>query len=157
MKLITSFLSFGLVFFLWSCSTQETELERMSQFGKDYTAAWNSGNPENVASYYAEDGSLTINGGTPSIGRAALSATANSFMEGFPDLQLSMDSLVEDGNTFRYHWTFRGTNTGPGGTGNKVDFSGFEQWTMNDDGLIQKSIGTFNADQYNRQLQGENP
>ena len=127
----------------------------MTEFAKSYTAAWNSGSPDNVAGFYAGDGSLTINGGTPAKGRTELSATANSFMEAFPDLQLSMDSLVRDGETYRYHWTFRGTNTGPGGTGNKVDFSGFEQWTMNDEGLIQKSIGTFDAEDYNSQLQRE--
>ena len=73
-------------------------------------------------------------------------------MEAFPDLTLTMDSLLVDSNTYRYHWTFSGTNTGPGGTGNTVVFSGFERWTMNDEGLIQKSIGTFDADDYNRQL-----
>jgi len=35
-----------------------------------------------------------------------------------------------------------------------VDFSGFEEWTMNNQGLVQKSIGTYDADVYARQLNG---
>ena len=137
-----------------ACKDQNSEYEKMLNFGKDYTTAWNSQNPENVASYYALDGTLTINNGTPSVGRNQLTATAKSFMDAFPDLKLIMDSLVADGDTYRYHWRFFGTNIGPNGTGNKVDFVGFEQWTMNNEGLIQKSIGTFDADDYNRQLNG---
>jgi hypothetical protein len=65
-----------------------------------------------------------------------------------------MDSLVADSGTYRYHWTFVGTNTGPEGTGNNVNFSGFERWTTNNEALGQKSIGTYDADDYNRQLNG---
>jgi predicted ester cyclase len=126
----------------------------MFAFGKDYTAAWNSKDPAKVASFYAIDGSLTVNQGTPAEGSEALTNLVKSYMEAFPDMELTMDSLVADGKTYRYHWRFIGTNTGPEGTGNKVDFSGFEQWTMNKDGLIQKSIGTYDADDYNRQLYG---
>lgn len=138
------------------CQDQKSEYEKMVAFGKDYTAAWNSKVPAKMASFYAENGSLTINNGTPAIGREQLEETAKSFMEAFPDLVLTMDSLVAYGNTYRYHWRFIGTNTGPGGTGNKVDFSGFEQWTMNKEGLVQTSIGTFDADDYQRQLNSSN-
>ena len=75
-------------------------------------------------------------------------------MEAFPDMELTMDSLLKENDTYRYYWTFKGTNTGLNGTGNKVDFSGFEEWTMNDQGLVQKSIGTYDAVQYERQLKG---
>ncbi|AVR45380.1 hypothetical protein C7S20_08915 [Christiangramia fulva] len=78
-----------------------------------------------------EDGTLTVNNGKPAVGRKQIAATAQSYMEAFPDIRLTMDSLTVQKNTYRYYWTFKGTNTGPGGTGNKVDFSGFEEWTMN--------------------------
>ena len=83
-----------------------------------------------------------------------LEETAQSFMEAFPDLELTMDSLTAQNGTYRYYWTFKGTNTGPGGTGSKVDFSGFEEWTMNQQGLIQNSTGTFDAEDYQKQLDG---
>ena len=136
------------------CQPKMTNHEKMIEFGERYTRAWNSGIPEKMASFYAEDGTLTINNGEPSVGREQLAETAQSFMEAFPDMVLTMDSLVADSGTYRYHWNFVGTNTGPGGTGNKVNFSGFERWTMNEDGLVQKSIGTFDAEDYEKQLKG---
>jgi len=45
-----------------------------------------------------------------------------------------------------------GTNTGGGGTGNKVKISGFEEWIINGGGRIQESIGTFDSEEYDRQL-----
>lgn len=151
-------IGFNLMIFAWlmfivtACQNKNSELQKMHVFGEEYTAAWNSKVPAQMASFYAEDGSLTINNGKPATGRNELEAVARSFMEAFPDLTLTMDSLLVDSDTYRYHWTFSGTNTGPGGTGNKVVFSGFERWNMNDEGLIQKSIGTFDADDYNKQL-----
>ena len=132
----------------------KSEEDKMLEFGRNYTEAWNSGQPEKMASFYAFNGVLTINLGKPAVGRKQLEETARSFMESFPDLVITMDSLTADNGIYRYYWTFRGTNTGPGGTGNPVDFSGFEEWTMNEDGLIQNSIGTYDAEDYQRQLDG---
>ena len=126
----------------------------MVEFGEKYTAAWNSKNPEKMASFYSEVGTLIVNNGKPEVGRKQLAETANSYMEAFPDMKLTMDSLIADSDTFRYHWTFEWTNTGLDGTGNKVLFSGFERWTMNNEGLVEKSVGTYDAEDYNRQLSG---
>ncbi len=139
-----------------SCATEKAPDNTMQDFGKQYTDAWNSQVPEKMAALYAEDGTLTINGGTPAKGREQLAATAQSFMEAFPDLKLTMDSLVKESGSYQYYWTFEGTHTGPGGSGNEVLFSGFEEWTMNGDGLIQTSIGTFDAEDYARQLNAPN-
>ena len=143
-----------IIMLIVGCESQKSEYEKMVEFGEKYTAAWNSKKPEKMASFYAEDGTLTVNNGTPAVGRKQLAETAKSYMEAFPDMKLTMDSLVADSGTFRYHWTFVGTNTGPEGTGNNVNFSGFERWTMNNEGLVQKSIGTYDADDYDRQLNG---
>ena len=136
------------------CKSDKSELDKMVEFGQKYTDAWNSKVPEKMASFYAEDGTLTVNNGTPAVGRKQLAETANSYMEAFPDMVLTMDSLTIENDSFRYYWTFKGTNTGPNGTGNKVNFSGFEEWTINDQGLVQKSIGTYNAVDYEKQLNG---
>jgi hypothetical protein len=90
----------------------------------------------------------------PAVGIKQLAETAKSYMEAFTDMELTMDSETKEKGTYRYYWTFKGTNTGPNGTGNKVEFSGFEEWTMNDQGLIQKSIGTYDADDFEKQLNG---
>ena len=51
-----------------------------------------------------------------------------------------------------FHWTLIGTNTGPMGTGKKVNIKGFELWQLDEKGLIKESIGTLNAEEYSRQL-----
>ena len=73
-------------------------------------------------------------------------------MTAFPDMIVAMDSLVTKPNGTEFHWTLTGTNSGPGGTGNKVKVSGFEVWIFSDGGLIETSIGSFDESEYNRQL-----
>lgn len=136
-----------------ACKSPTTsEYEKMVEFAQGYTEAWNSKNPENMAAYYTKHGTLTVNNGKPAKGRKQLVETAKSYMDAFPDLNLTMDSLVANSGAYTYYWTFTGTNTGPGGTGNKVRFSGYEKWTMSNEGLVQESIGTYDADDYSRQL-----
>ena len=45
--------------------------DQLLDVARRYTEAWCSQDPPSVAEHYAPEGSLTINGGTPSIGRAA--------------------------------------------------------------------------------------
>jgi len=127
--------------------------DQLRQFAERYTEAWCSHDPERVAAQYAPDGSLTINDGAPSVGRAAVAEAARSFMVAFPDLQVLMDDLRLAGETPEYHWTLVGTNTGPGGTGRQVRISGYEAWTIDGDGLIAASLGHFDRADYERQLE----
>jgi uncharacterized protein (TIGR02246 family) len=124
----------------------------LRDFARRYTAAWCSGDPASVAAHYAHDGSLTINDGEPSVGRAAITDAAQSFMTAFPDMQVLMDDVVVRDDGAEYHWTLVGTNTGPGGTGNSVRISGYEEWTIDDDGLIAASLGHYDQAEYDRQL-----
>lgn len=126
--------------------------EQLRRFAEDYTAAWCSMDPAAVAVHYAPEGSLTINGGAPAVGRDALTAVAASFYEALPDMQVFFRELVVDGDRIEFHWTFTGTNIGPGGTGNAVRMDGFESWTIGEDGLIAASIGSYDAEEYARQL-----
>jgi hypothetical protein len=73
-------------------------------------------------------------------------------MTSFPDIVVAMDSLRVDGRAARYDWTLTGTNTGPGGTGNAVRVSGYEEWTLDDDDRIQRSLGHFDVVEYARQI-----
>jgi hypothetical protein len=125
----------------------------LRDFATRYTAAWCSQDPQAVASFFAPEGSLTINNGQPSIGRAANSEAARSFMTAFPDLRVIMDRLVDAGERIEYHWTLTGTNTGPGGTGRFVRISGYESWIFSPDRLILESQGHFDAADYQLQLQ----
>ena len=107
-----------------------------------------------MAAHFAPEGTLAINAGAPAIGRDAVTAVAASFYEALPDMQVYFDDLVVDGDRIEYHWTFTGTNTGPGGTGNAVRVNGFESWTLDEDGLIAASVGSYDAEEYARQLAG---
>jgi len=127
--------------------------DQLREFARRYTEAWCSQEPERVAAHYAPGGSLTINDGTPSVGRAAITDAARSFMVAFPDMQVLMDDLSLEGESAEYRWTLIGTNTGPGGTGRRVEIKGFEEWTIGDDGLIAASLGHFDEAEYERQLE----
>ncbi len=129
------------------------DVERLRAFAERYTAAWCSMDPTRVAQHFAPGGSLTINDGPPAIGRAAITQAANGFYVALPDMQVYFDDLVLDGDRIEYHWTFTGTNTGPGGTGKRVRVSGFEEWTVDDHGLISTSQGHYDAAEYARQLE----
>ena len=127
----------------------------LHDFATRYTAAWCSQNAASVAAFFSPQGSLTINSGTPAVGRPAITAAAQSFMTAFPDLEIRMERIVQRGDHAEYHWTLIGTNTGPGGTGNRVRISGFESWRFGSDGLIAESQGQFDSADYMRQLAGE--
>ena len=128
--------------------------EQLTNFGKKYAEAWCSQKPGSVAAFFTTDGSLKVNTDPPAVGREAITKVAQGFMTAFPDMIVAMDSLIAKPNGTAFHWTLTGTNSGPGGTGNKVTISGFEFWQIGKDGLIQESIGSFDAAEYNRQLNG---
>jgi uncharacterized protein (TIGR02246 family) len=126
---------------------------QLRSLAEGYTNAWCSQDAASVAAFYAPDGSLTINDGPPAVGRAAIAQAALGFMTSFPDMKVFMDDLAADGDLVIYYWTLQGTNTGPGGTGKKVLFSGFEKWRISADGLIAESKGQFDTAVYQRQLE----
>ena len=123
------------------------------EFAKRYTEAWCSQDPARVAAFFSPSGSLQINNGVASVGRAAITEAARGFMTAFPDLRVVMDELLVHGDRIKYRWTLSGTNTGPGGAGHQVRISGFEFWRIAADGLIASSQGQFNAAEYRRQLE----
>ena len=128
----------------------------LRNFAERYTIAWCSQNAAAVAAFFAPNGSLTINDGPPSVGRAAIAAAAQDFMTAFPDLRVMMDSISDEGDRSIYRWTLDGHHTGPGGNGAHVRISGYEEWCIGDDGLIAESLGHFDSAEYLRLLgQGE--
>jgi hypothetical protein len=126
---------------------------RLVDFATRYTAAWCSHDASRVAAFYSESGSLAINDEAPAVGREAVEAAAQSFMSAYPDLVVKFDRLEPKGSRVLYHWTFVGTNTGPGGTGNQVRISGYEDWKIGPDGLIADSKGHYDAQDWERQVQ----
>jgi uncharacterized protein (TIGR02246 family) len=93
------------------------DLTDLKTFAKRYAEAWCSQNPESVAAFYAENGSLSVNDGPPAVGRAAIAEVARGFIHDFPDLVVTVDDVAHDSDGTKFHWTLIGTNTGSGGTG----------------------------------------
>jgi uncharacterized protein (TIGR02246 family) len=91
--------------------TPALDEDQLRDFARRYTEAWCSQNPALVAENYSPDGSLTINDGSPSVGRAAITEAARSFMDAYPDMQVQMDDLRLHGAALEYHWTFIGTKS----------------------------------------------
>src|SRR5713226_969875 len=104
--------------------------DELSNFAQRYAKAWCSQNPESVAAFFAENGSISINNGPPAVGRAAIAKEAEAFMTTFPDMVVTFDKLEPQPNATAFHWTLTGTNTVPDGTGNKVRISGYELWQI---------------------------
>ena len=153
------------------------DLTDLKKFAKRYAEAWCSQNPESVAAFFAENGSLSVNDGLPAVGRAAIAEEARGFMTTFPDMVVTMDDVSQNSDGTVFHWTLTGTNTGPGGTGKRVRISGYELWKTDNeaggsratwtgkpervdeqggesinDGLIAESKGHFDSAEYERQL-----
>jgi len=134
----------------------ETGSSGLHDLGQRYTAAWCSGDPARVAAFFSTAGSLSINGGAPAVGREAIRAVVQGFMTAFPNLRLTMDGFSVESTHALYRWRFEGTHNGPGGTGRRVLFSGFEKWQVGADGLIANSLGHFDEADYQRQLAAQN-
>jgi SnoaL-like domain len=124
----------------------------MKQFAIRYSTAWSSQDPARVAAFHAENGSLTINGGPPAIGRAGITEAVGAFMTAYPDMVVELERLEYENGKYRYHWRLTGTNSGPGGTGRPVKIGGYEEWTMGADGLIAASQGHYDATDWDRQV-----
>jgi uncharacterized protein (TIGR02246 family) len=117
-----------------------------------YTAAWNSGAPEAVASFYAATGRIVINGGAPWQGRAEVARMAQGFFADVPDLVLTCDTLRCAGDHAAYLWTFTGHHAV---TKNPLSIAGLEEWDFDAEGKIASSRGWYDALDYARQVAGQ--
>ena len=56
--------------------TPPMDLTRLTDLASRYAAAWSSGDPDRLASFYSAAGTLTVNAGAPSVGRPAITVAA---------------------------------------------------------------------------------
>ncbi|WP_164658820.1 nuclear transport factor 2 family protein [Tropicibacter sp. Alg240-R139] len=128
-----------------------TAQDILQKLARDYALAWSSGEPEAVASFYAEDGEIVINRGDPIKGRAAVAEMAAGFYAEFPDLEVRCDLMRKGGSHAVFIWTLEGHHAE---TKNHVIVGGWEEWDLNDDLQVMSSKGWFDADDYQRQIDG---
>jgi len=132
------------------------QVVKVRELAEGYTEAWCSQVAARVAAFYELEGSLQINDGATAVGREAISEAAQGFMTAFPDMTVTFDKYISQSATKGdFHWTLSGTNTGPGGSGKRVQISGYEEWTFGKDGLVETSLGHFDDGEYQRQLRGQ--
>ena len=129
-------------------SIDQTHLEALAT---KYVDAWNSKVPENVASFHDSKSQITINQGEPSVGFEALTAMAARFHTDVPDLVLKSDGIRSAGNHAVFMWTFTGHDAG---TGNPLNVVGWEEWELDDNMKVTSSLGWFDAEEYQRQVDG---
>ena len=122
--------------------------DRLRSVADAYTQAWNSGNPVSVAAFFSPKGTITINGGETWRGHQGVAAMAAGFFGDVPDMHLVCDGVRSSGSRAVYLWTFTGTHAA---TKRKLSVSGWEEWDLDDGGLIVRSIGNFGADDYAQQ------
>ena len=115
----------------------------MSAIRDAYEAAigrYNAGDVDGFADAHAEDAVLVTPGGTAK-GRAAIREHWRQEKTAFPDRRLTVDTVVEQGDTLAGEWTWSGTNTGPlvlrdgtrlPPTGRRVELRGMELVRLRD-------------------------
>lgn len=123
----------------------------MNNLARDYAIAWSSGDPDAVASFYAPDGQIIINRGDALQGRPAIAEMARGFYAEFPDLEVRCDMMRWAGTHAIFVWTLEGHHAQ---TGNRVVTRGWEEWELTEDGKVQASLGWFDAEDYQRQIDG---
>ena len=87
----------------------------LTEFATRYAKAWCSQNPESVAAFFAENASLTVNGGPPT----PPLQIARGFMRDFPDMIVTFDKLEPRGDQTAVPLDTNRNQHGPSGTGNK--------------------------------------
>lgn len=122
---------------------------RLQEKAKEYSKAWSSGTPQDVASHYAADGQISINRGDPIIGRDAIAEMASGFHAEFPDLIVHCDQMRTAGTHAIFVWTLEGHHFE---TKNYVKVGGWEEWDLDDNYKVKSSRGWFDADEYERQI-----
>ena len=128
------------------------KLEAARQIALEHCSAWTKRLPKAVAERYADQTAMSINHGEAMTSRSEISEMAAGFMADFPDLVLSLDSVLVAGHHMVYAWTFEGHHKE---TGNYVRFTGWEEWGLDENIKVTKSLGWYDANDYERQVAGQ--
>ena len=77
-------------------------MTELDDFASRYAEAWCSQDPEKVASFYARNGSISVNGAPP----VPIDKVARGFVRDFPDMVVAFDKLENTPTGTEFHWTF---------------------------------------------------
>lgn len=127
------------------------DVELAKRIAQKHCDAWSSHNPDAVAKRYSATTSFGMNGGEPMTNRTEIANMAAGFIADFPDLVLACDTVLVADHHMVYARTFEGHHTK---TGKLVRFSGWEEWDLDDQLEVSKSLGWYDVSDYERQVAG---
>ena len=76
-----------------------------------FFGAWSDGKADVLDEVLADD-AVVHYGDTPNMGREGLKQLAEAFFEAFPDGEVTLGEIVENGDRVAATWTYTGTHTG---------------------------------------------
>jgi steroid delta-isomerase-like uncharacterized protein len=95
---------------------------------------WNTGNMDVVEDFFSAD--LVSHGATGDMDLAQFKQSAEAYFAGFPDLHITTDDLIAEGDQVVKRWTAHVTHTGEylgvPATGNKITVTGLEVYRIKD-------------------------
>lgn len=122
-----------ITFLIGSCGkpVPDPKLEINKAGIKKVYDAFNTGNIEGLENYVADNFvEHTPDPNVKATGLEGLKETISTYRASFPDLKMSILSLVAEGDLIVAHFNMKGTNTGPMGgmpaTNKSVDFDGVD-------------------------------
>ena len=115
-----------------------------------YLAAWNSGDPDAVAAFFAVDAVYDDRGAAEKApGRGAIRAHLAAVMAAFPDLRFEIVRNAHVGDVSWGEWraamTHRGNLFGLAATGRRIGSAGVDVARLGDDGLITELISYYDG------------
>ena len=128
------------------------DIQSARKLARDHCDAWTRKDADQVANRYSENTTMIMNGGEPMTSRSQIREMANGFMTEFPDLVLRLDTVLVADHHMVYAWTFVGQHKE---TGNKIRFSGWEEWDLDENLNVSKSLGWYDSLDYERQVAGK--
>lgn len=104
--------------------------------------AWNSHDPERVGAWYTEDCyGLDVAVARPQIGREGVQAMFAAYYHAFPDLEITPDEMIIEGDRVALFWTARGTHLGAilniPASGRRVVARGVNRLVLQDDKVCE--------------------
>jgi steroid delta-isomerase-like uncharacterized protein len=88
--------------------------EQTKEVIRQVVAAWNSHDPAHVAAHYTEDCyGMDVAIARPQIGRAGVQGMFAAYYQAFPDITITEDDMIVDGDHVALFWTAHATHLGP--------------------------------------------
>ena len=125
---------------------------RVERMAKEHAAAWSEGASQKIVELFAEHGTISVNGGEPHVGRAAIGENAKELLATFPGLVVHCRETRHAGDRAVFIWTLEGNHAE---TGNFVSLAGWHEWELNDDMQVKRCCGFFHAGDLERQIKGK--